>query len=91
MIKTERGFTSISGSTVELQTDLAVIIKGLYDAFTEDYGKKKARAMIDMCFEGAFKTEEELKKEVEKVDDEYADESLEELLEMALKKMREDK
>lgn len=67
MIITNKGEVTLEGSTSKICAELVCTIKSVYEAITEKEGEKNARKLVTMCFEDAFKSEEEIKKETEEM------------------------
>lgn len=67
MITVNKGDVQIEGGAALLQAELACAVKALYSSFAENFGKEKAKKMVMMPVEDAFKTEDEIKKELEEM------------------------
>lgn len=68
MIKCEKGVFEAQGSNTALKADLAIIIENLKKCFAEKMGQEEADKEIREAIRLGFMTEEELKKELKKVE-----------------------
>ena len=60
MIKCDQGQIEINGDFAQINTELTVLIKSVYDSFEKRMGSDLAKEMIRNAYELAFLTEEEL-------------------------------
>lgn len=67
MIISDKGTVRLSGKTADVLVDLAAVVHGLHEVLTNEIGKEEAKKTILEVVEDAFKTEEELDAEIEKL------------------------
>lgn len=67
MIISDKGTVRLSGKTADVLADLAAVVHGLHEVLTKEIGKEEAKKVILEVVEDAFKTEEELDAEIEKL------------------------
>ena len=65
MITVNKGEVKMQGGIALLSAELACVVRGLNEAFTEKVGSDEAKELITRSVKDAFKTEEEIRKETE--------------------------
>lgn len=68
MIKSSNGEVIIKGSTTEIATDLTMLIRGMLESFEKhEMEKEEAEMLVRKAVELAFKSEKEIRNEVNKL------------------------
>ena len=60
MIKIKNSKVIIKGDLTEILTDYTVITEGMFDALTRDFDEDEVKDLLEMCFDRAFKSKEDL-------------------------------
>lgn len=60
MIKSKTGKVTIKGGLGEILTDYVVVTKGMFDALTSRFDEDEAKDLLELHFNRAFKSVEDL-------------------------------
>lgn len=68
MIKSSNGEVTIKGRTTEIASDLTMLIRGMLESFEKhEMEKEEAEMLVRKAVELGFKSENEIRKEVDKL------------------------
>ena len=73
MIKCDQGQIDINGDFAQINTELTVLIKTIYNLYEKQFGSEEAKKMVWYAFEFAFMTKEEIDKKVAEMHKERSD------------------
>lgn len=72
MIKCDNAKVEMKGDVFDLTTDFSYIVKALYDSFSNRFGEKEEKEIIQEGLRTGLLTDEELDKELEEIKREFS-------------------
>lgn len=60
MIKCVNGYVEVEGRRSEILAEFSCLVKGIYETFSENYGKEMAIDLLDRSYNNGFAKEEEI-------------------------------